>query len=70
MIDEGTSRIVGVVATSNEVRGTEVKARLAGVLPAYMVPDRIVVLRSLPKNANGKVDRGAIRDACVRGELR
>jgi len=33
---------------------------LAGRVPAYMVPERIVVLDDLPLSANGKVDRKAI----------
>lgn len=34
--------------------------RLAGILPAYMLPSRIVAMDTLPKNANGKVDRVAL----------
>jgi amino acid adenylation domain-containing protein len=34
-----------------------VKQRLRTVLPAYMVPKRVVVWDDLPRNANGKIDR-------------
>ncbi|MGW5146827.1 amino acid adenylation domain-containing protein [Rhodococcus koreensis] len=34
--------------------------RLAGSLPAHMVPDRIVVTSALPVTVNGKIDRDAI----------
>ncbi|MDW6003285.1 non-ribosomal peptide synthetase [Vibrio mangrovi] len=41
--------------------GTEqVKSRLGQVLPAYMVPQHIVCLEAMPRNANNKVDRKAL----------
>ncbi|QFU91620.1 non-ribosomal peptide synthetase [Amycolatopsis sp. YIM 10] len=36
------------------------RARLADVLPAFMVPSAIVVLDALPLTANGKLDRAAL----------
>jgi thioester reductase-like protein len=33
---------------------------LSQKLPDYMVPDRVVLLRSMPLNANGKIDRRAL----------
>lgn len=30
-------------------------------LPSYMLPDRIIILEQLPRNASGKVDRQALR---------
>ncbi|HLL48017.1 MAG TPA: phosphopantetheine-binding protein, partial [Longimicrobiaceae bacterium] len=38
----------------------ELRAHLAGLLPAYMVPADLVVLAALPKTPNGKTDRAAL----------
>ncbi len=43
-------------------RGTKpgilgIKEHVAGMLPRYMVPEEIVVLDEMPRNANGKADR-------------
>ena len=37
------------------------RAALSEALPAYMLPSRWLQLEELPKNANGKIDRPALR---------
>ncbi|GAA1523417.1 hypothetical protein GCM10009678_00660 [Actinomadura kijaniata] len=43
-------------------RLAQVRSRLTGTLPAYLLPDRWLVAPGLPLNPNGKVDRRALRD--------
>ncbi|GAA3302144.1 non-ribosomal peptide synthetase [Dactylosporangium vinaceum] len=43
----------------------EVRAALAGALPAYMVPQELHRVAALPLTANGKVDRNALRRLCA-----
>ena len=45
-----------------ELDRMRLRASLAQALPAYMLPSRWLQLPELPKNANGKIDRPALRD--------
>jgi D-alanine--poly(phosphoribitol) ligase subunit 1 len=62
------SRIVGVVASRQLLAAPDVKAFVRRALPPYMVPERVVVVTQLLKNANGKVDRRGIHAAVERGD--
>ncbi|HYD32182.1 MAG TPA: amino acid adenylation domain-containing protein [Azospirillaceae bacterium] len=41
---------------------TDLRRRLADLVPGYMVPTRWATLPDLPKNANGKIDRRRLHD--------
>src|SRR5450830_673316 len=58
---EGPSgaRLVGYVV-AQAIDSPTLRERLSQTLPDYMVPGVVVVLESLPLNANGKVDRKAL----------
>ncbi|MDQ2908263.1 MAG: amino acid adenylation domain-containing protein [Candidatus Eremiobacteraeota bacterium] len=58
----GESSLVAYVAATRTKRVSPVAVRreLAATLPAYMVPDTVVVLDELPVTANGKIDRGGL----------
>jgi len=60
--------IVGVVASRAAIAPAMVKQAVQRTLPKYMVPERIVVVDQLRKNANGKIDRAAIRASVERKE--
>lgn len=56
------SRIVGYVAVEDEKAERDYKSELRKYVPNYMVPNSIIILDMLPKNANGKIDRSRLRD--------
>lgn len=60
--DSGEKRLVAYVVprVGFTLQAGEVRERLRGRLPAYMVPARIVVLAAMPLTPNGKVDRKAL----------
>lgn len=51
--------LVGV-AEGYDGPGRKLREAIAGKLPDYMSPARVLVMPQFPKNASGKVDRGAI----------
>lgn len=65
----GTGRIVAVVGASEELTGAAVRSAVGRLLPSYMIPERVVCVSTLLKNANGKVDRLGIAAAIEGGTL-
>ncbi|ATQ71013.1 hypothetical protein CQW49_23450 (plasmid) [Methylosinus trichosporium OB3b] len=55
-------RLVGYVSASSgeTLDSSSLRDRVRAALPDYMTPNAIVVLESLPLNANGKIDRKAL----------
>ncbi|MXP22008.1 amino acid adenylation domain-containing protein [Gordonia sp. HNM0687] len=56
--------LVGFAAGA-ELDARQVRLELAEVLPAHMVPTRIVTLPILPMNSNGKVDSRALAESAA-----
>jgi amino acid adenylation domain-containing protein len=54
-------RLVAFYSDATAPGPDQVREALAASLPAYMVPQQLYRLTSLPLNANGKVDRNALR---------
>lgn len=64
--DRGSRRLVAYVvprAEADDALLGALREWLAGTLPAYMVPDRLVALGELPLTPTGKVDRKLLRGA-------
>ncbi|MEO5793709.1 MAG: amino acid adenylation domain-containing protein [Rhodoferax sp.] len=64
IVDGSARSLVGFVGVpgGQAIDVDRVIARLKANIPAYMVPNRIVALESMPVNASGKVDRRALRE--------
>lgn len=54
---EGLGQILAYVAVSAALSSDDLLDQISKIVPAYMVPRRLTVMRVLPKNANGKIDR-------------
>jgi acyl-coenzyme A synthetase/AMP-(fatty) acid ligase len=61
IVDGAAKGIVGFVAGSS-IDHAELKVALKQKLPPYMVPNRVINLKVIPLNSNGKVDRLALAD--------
>ncbi|MDQ3803232.1 MAG: amino acid adenylation domain-containing protein [Acidobacteriota bacterium] len=64
----GLSRIVAVVAARGELDAERLRRDLGRIIPAYMIPSVFHREESLPKNANGKVDRRSLAEKYLRPE--
>ncbi|MFH9090391.1 non-ribosomal peptide synthetase, partial [Streptomyces sp. NPDC017676] len=63
----GNPRLVGYL-TGPGVDAVRVRAELAQLLPAYMIPASWLVLEALPLTANGKLDRKALPRPALSGQ--
>jgi len=59
---KGLNRLVSVIQSSREVEESTIRHDLRQLLPDYMVPTTFHMVKELPKNANGKVDRRKLAD--------
>lgn len=60
-LSEGLGQIIAFAATGLSVTPEELLHKVTGIVPRYMAPRRVIVMDSLPKNANGKIDRVALQ---------
>ncbi len=58
----GLSRIVAIVSSKKELDETEIRNDLKKIIPDYMIPTIFHTIKELPKNANGKIDRGKLAE--------
>lgn len=58
-LGDGLGQILAFVAAHPDTASEDLLRQVAAIVPPYMVPRRVVLIDLLPKNANGKIDRGA-----------
>lgn len=63
--DARLGQVIVVVARGDDANDAALRVRLKRDLPNFMQPARILWWADLPRNANGKLDRAAIRDAVL-----
>ena len=56
-VNDSYGRIIAYVVVDNEDDVAGIKTELEALIPLYMIPNKIEFMDSLPKNANGKIDR-------------
>ena len=67
-LGEGLGQIVAFAAVREGTAETALRQGLAALLPAYMLPRRLELMRQpLDKNANGKIDRIALQARLTTG---
>ena len=57
----GISTLIGAVATKKSLDSATITKEVAEFIPKYMIPAKIEILESLPKNPNGKIDRNLLK---------
>lgn len=52
--------LIAVISLTEEKKETKIRSDLEKYLSLYMIPRKIIILKDLPKNSNGKLDRSFI----------
>ena len=63
LYDDKRSKIV--LFLEQEMSRSEINERLRNLIPDYMLPGKVVCVDKLPLNANGKIDRVALRQEYI-----
>ena len=55
------SKIIAFVVMEQKIETALIKEEVRKYLPSYMIPNGVIFMDSLPKNANGKIDRNYLK---------
>lgn len=67
--DDNKKQIV-MFYIGEELPTKEIVDRLKSKLPNYMIPNVIIRLNEMPHNSNGKIDRKALKEKYMKGEIK
>ncbi len=67
-VSEGTAKGIVAFVSGDGIDTTELQNACKASLADYMVPSKIIPLDDMPMNANGKIDRLALKTRLERGE--
>lgn len=56
-INDSFGKIIAFLVSEIEINDILFKKKLSSIIPSYMIPSKILLVKSLPKNQNGKIDR-------------
>lgn len=56
----GQDKLISYVAVNGKIDSEMLKSHVAEKVPAYMVPDVVIILEKMPLSPNGKLDRKAL----------
>ena len=62
------SRLIAIVETQDGEDAAGIRVDLRKHLPDYMIPNKVHLVPAIPKNKNGKVDRGLLNQKFASGE--
>jgi acyl-coenzyme A synthetase/AMP-(fatty) acid ligase len=68
-VSEGTTQGIVAFVNGNGVNCAELQTACRASLSDYMVPNKIILVDDMPLNANGKVDRIALKTRLQRGQI-
>ncbi|MEM6456192.1 MAG: thioesterase domain-containing protein, partial [Acidobacteriota bacterium] len=68
--DDEATLMAFVLPRGDELDVAALRARLAGSLPAYLIPTRYELVSRFPTTANGKIDRAALAAVAISAPIR
>ena len=60
--ENGLGQIVAFVNSANGISESEIINEIKKIVPPYMVPRKVHLKGTLPKNRNGKIDRNQLKE--------
>jgi amino acid adenylation domain-containing protein len=68
-VEDGVAQGIVAVISGSDDSARLLVDRARTQLPSYMTPERVAIVDDMPLNANGKIDRNALRDGIASGAI-